>query len=212
MKPLDELLLKVLDDIANTRPISPIDREELRLILKDTEELRHIVGAWKNGRGDINVNTIRARSGEFEITPIETLSMYYSNTTSIPNNAETALVQSGWEYVTGKSKLYRVNGDKIEVTYPSRVLGAFALGNWAENGTGRRALSLKAYDSSDAQVGGLNFYSFKGSGLVGVPDVFPGFSWIPLEEDTAYYKMFAYQNSGAALDLEYYELTLIALV
>lgn len=64
MRPLDELLLKVLGEIAPSR-LEPRDAEELRLTLKDVDRTRQIVGTWQGATNQVNSRFI-----DFPIVPI----------------------------------------------------------------------------------------------------------------------------------------------
>lgn len=186
--------------------------QQLERAFDDLDQAKTYIASIQNGTGVLKVAGIESGWGQFRISPINAWSGYYDDlSTSIPNNTETVL--GTWSNTYGENlRRFSIDGNKIRiVNAPSKgVIGVFASAIWAQNGTGRRALSLKAYDASDAFVGGVTIYSYKPSNVE--VDVYPGITWMLPDETTAYYQFNAYQNSGGALDVEYYELALFEMV
>lgn len=185
--------------------------DEIVRIFNELSQREDKYKSWINfGSGKINPNMI-----EKIPFPLEAVSAYTSDIVSIPNNTETPVTFDVFFPDSGYSNTKQIhfNGANIEFVVPQLpkilIASVYALGNWASNASGRRALSMKAYNNSGVEVGGgTTLYSFKPSGIAGVPDVYPGVSWILPSETVSYYQLSAYQNSGGALDLEYAEMTI----
>ena len=57
-QPLSELLMTVLDDIADGKKPSPLDRENLRLGMLDIDRVRYATGDWINSSGGVKSDFI----------------------------------------------------------------------------------------------------------------------------------------------------------
>ena len=208
-----DMLREFYDGIKNNN-LSDVRLYEIVRVFNELSERENKYRTWiKQGSDKIDASKI-----ERIPFPVEAVSAYTSDIVSIPNNIDTPVTLDVFFPSSGYSatKQIHFNGANIEFAVPvlPNILVAHvsAIGNWATNATGRRALSMKAFDKDGVEVGGgTTLYSFKASGLAGVPDVYPGVSWILPSEAVSYYKLYAYQNSGGALDLEYAEITIFYL-
>lgn len=201
-----DLLREFYEGIKNDN-LSSLRMDEIVRVFNELSQRENTYKSWLGEKGAARFENVFGKSGYFELTPIEAVFMYNSNTVSIPNDTETLLTT--WEYTFNRSKIFRVESDgKIRIHSPNRLVVAFCLSIFTTSSSGRRAITVKAFNALDTQIGGMTLFSTKSSAVV---DAMPGISWIPVEEDTDYYKPYAYQNSGGNLDLEYIELALLAM-
>lgn len=150
---------------------------------------------------EINLQNLRAEKGWFGITPLDFQLIYRNTAQSIPNNSETAI---SFNTVEAMSDTFRVEGEKIYVRYTGRIICALGKIQWAANATGRRALTLGAYNPAGTLLQGQTLHSFKPHGTLA--DTFPFATVFILKDfvETGYLQFKAFQDSGGNLNMDYF--------
>lgn len=206
MQTLDFLFLKVLDDIANNRPVSTLELEELRLVLRDMDEMRNT--AVRSIRGVTTMSKIVAEETAFTISPARSICFSFTTLVNIPNNTYTAvdftdtrgLINDQSPETYGCVK--RVDGYTDRFTkqsfvadkYPIYFFGDFG---FDANSTGSREIYIEFFNKSDVSLGGYTF----AARAANTDWTNLSFSFMDWFIDGDYCKFWVWQDSGSALSI-----------
>ena len=200
---LSAILLK----IADNKPLTPQERESLRLMAEETQQRNAQLGGMTAPDGNLHLKTPYAEDMNFGVIPLG--SVAYNGLglgqQSIPNDTQTIIGNSlASQTNISTNKFFRISDDSkklyIEkVTYRIILYGDMT---WNNNATGYRALRKYAYRADGTEIS----YDV----LARAQAVTTGattYSWICSQriygvmQPGDYISFKAYQNSGGALDL-----------
>ena len=190
-------------------PYAPVwqsaDAKTLVRELNQFGEREEMYKVAAKGNRDGQFSSISAKYAKFDVSPLETYVVYRIGAQSIPNNTETIIqfTNSDQAYSGFFTRDDAVTPEQIGVTNNLRTVGVLGMTQWANNGTGRRAVHLNAYDASDSLLSGVTLSSLGPSGVDIDTIPFTGLSWLVGLPTVHHLKFTVIQTSGGALDLGY---------
>lgn len=156
---------------------------------------------------------VYAFDSDFEISPIE--GQLYERTPaavlSVPNNTETAV---SFTRYTPDTSLTWDGGDALttgkvsihEFDVSVKVIGIIGGVEWANNASGRRAVTVNLYDDADVFLAGVTLASIPPTGVDVDTLPYCGLIHLPTTLGVAYLKMNVFQNSGGALNMNFFRV------
>jgi hypothetical protein len=192
----------IFDKMANNIPLSETEKRNLERFAIQSDKSNSVIDFWlQNGSTSPNFGEIRATTGLFDVAPLDALSMQFESSLSVPHNTETSIP---WETTTIGTRILSLdedNPDRIKVHYEGRTLGVIGSTEWANNGAGRRAIHLNAYNKDDTLLYGYTLHSMKPTGVD--IDTLPFASFIKINKvkKVSYFKITVIQTSGGSLSL-----------
>lgn len=164
-----------------------------------------------------HIKKLFAFDSDFEISPIE--GQVFERTPaavlSVPNNTETPISytrntpstsltwDAGDALTTGKVSIH-------ESDVSVKVIGIIGMVEWANNGAGRRAVTTNLYDENDVFVAGVTLSSTPPTGVDVDTLHYCGYVHLPGTLGAAYLKMNVFQNSGGALNMNFFRVFFFA--
>jgi hypothetical protein len=164
-------------------------------------------------------NMVYARDSNFEISPIE--GMLFERTPaailSVPNNTETAVAYTRYTsatslvhdtpetLTTGKIGI----GQKFDVSV--KIIGVVGGVEWANNANGRRAVTVNLYDEADVFLAGVTLASTPPTGVDVDTLPYAGVIHLPGTLGAVSLKMNVFQNSGGALNMNFFRVAFFAV-
>jgi hypothetical protein len=199
----------LLDKIGRGQRLSENELADLRDNARAIDEVKNAVKGWlPAGSSNPYFKDMGAAQGFFETMPMEFIRVERTSIAqSIPHSTLTDISWTGASQTSSIFNGTGTSGVRIEVsTDRARRIGLMGVVQWDVNATGYRSLQVRFYDSSDTLLYGLIFHRFLPNAITN--DVHPIAATLQLidQRDTAYMKFHAFQTSGGALDLTFFDM------
>jgi hypothetical protein len=175
------------------------EQEALRLWGNELQQGGSLIAGMQNGTANINVNTVRAKQGEFGFVPTEAIYVG-TGTIALTSGVETQVTFS--TTTQRKSYFFYYNpsdATKIFVSRPTWHLAlAYGTISFAAQAGGTRKMQSYTYDATGAQVGTGTVLNVLPTGAT---DVYPVIFNLGISDSVAYLKFTVTQDSGSAVNL-----------
>lgn len=209
-------LLRGLVEGLRDGTLSPVLLDEAQRIFNEFQDRENYYKTWLDVGGAAKFPAIRAKSGFFDVTPLETLDYIRGLAQTIPNNTETQIMGQDVnnEEVPSKFFLPRVGSKKkIDILGDgrTRLVGLMGKITWEQNSTGRRALHINYYDDADALIAGNTLHSMAPETTNDTTLPFASSFILKDYPGTQYISFTVIQTSGGDLDVQYFSAVLFLL-
>ena len=195
--PLDDLM----DKLARGRTLNAIEISKLRDEMRALEDVKILAKGWATaGSANPSFFSMSARTGKFDVTPLDFIRIQRTSAQSIPDNTETVL-----QIVADKSDTFVAVGSAIQChVSSSRIICVVGTIQWAAAAGGRRAAHINLYDASDALLYGSTLHSRLPTNILADTIPFAATFFVKDVEGAESIKLTCLQSSGGALNMNYF--------
>jgi len=197
--PLDDLM----DKLARGRTLNAIEISKLRDEMRALEDVKILAKGWATaGSANPSFFDMSARTGRFDVTPLDFIRVQRTSVQSIPDNTETVIALNAAD----KSDTFVAVGSAIQChVSSSRIICIVGTIQWAAAAGGRRAMHMNLYDASDALLYGSTLHSRSPTNILADTIPFATTLFVKDVEGAESVKLTCLQSSGGALDMSYFQ-------